>query len=102
MAAAALLVVGVVVTLLCCLGAMAMRSVFDRLHFVGPAALFGGSAIAAAVALDSSFSQSGLKAILIVIVMIWISPITAHVTARAERIRRFGSLDLQPGEEMEG
>ena len=53
-----LLGLGVLLELVACLGIVAMRGVYDRLHFTGLTTL-GAAAIAAAVLVDDSFSMIG-------------------------------------------
>ena len=59
----ALLALGVGVELVCCVGVLAMRDAYDRLHFTGPASTLGPLAIAAAVILEESLWPAGLKAL---------------------------------------
>jgi multisubunit Na+/H+ antiporter MnhG subunit len=56
-AVAVLLMLGVGVELLACLGVMVMTSAYDRLHFTAPATTIGPLAIAAAVIIEESLSQ---------------------------------------------
>jgi monovalent cation/proton antiporter MnhG/PhaG subunit len=99
--AAILLALGVGIELLCCLGLLVMDTVFDRLHYVGPAAALGPIAIAGAVLLEEGISTAGLKAILIAVVLVGIGPVVTHATARAARVRRFGHWQPQPDEHVE-
>ena len=93
-----LLVLGVGVELLCCLGVLVMRGVYDRLHYTGPASV-GAILIAAAVVVREGLSQQlGVKAILIAAVLLVVSPILVHVTGRAARLRERGELQAQTHE----
>ena len=95
---AVLLILGVGVELICCLGVLVMRGVYDRLHYTGPAS-FGAVLIAAAVVIrEGFFSQIGAKAILIAIVLLIVSPVLVHVTGRAARLRERGELQAQSHE----
>ncbi|HEU5200609.1 MAG TPA: monovalent cation/H(+) antiporter subunit G [Ktedonobacterales bacterium] len=96
-----LLALGVGIELLSCLGLLVMNNVFDRLHYVGPAATLGPIAIAGAVLLEEGISTAGLKAILIAVVLVGVGPIVTHATARAARVRQFGQWQAQPGEHIE-
>lgn len=100
-AADALLVIGVGIELMCCLGILVMRDVFDRLHYLGPATVLGPVFIAAAVVLEEALSTAGIKAILIAGVLLSTGPVLTHATARAARIRRYGAWEAQPGEDVE-
>lgn len=96
-----LLALGVGIELLSCLGLLVMDTVFDRLHYVGPAAALGPIAIAGAVLLEEGISTAGLKAILIAVVLVGIGPVVTHATARAARVRRFGQWQARPDEDIE-
>ncbi len=95
---AVLLVLGVGIELVCCLGVLVMRGVYDRLHYTGPAS-FGAVLIAAAVVIrEGLLSQIGTKAVLIAAILLVVSPILVHVTGRAARLREHGELQAQPHE----
>ncbi len=95
---AVLLILGVGIELVCCLGVLVMRGVYDRLHYTGPAS-FGAVLIAAAVVIrEGVFSQIGAKAVLIAVVLLVVSPVLVHATARAARLRERGELQAQPNE----
>jgi monovalent cation/proton antiporter MnhG/PhaG subunit len=95
---AVLLILGVGIELVCCLGVLVMRGVYDRLHYTGPAS-FGAVLIAAAVVIrEGLLSQIGAKAVLIAVVLLVVSPVLVHVTARAARLRERGELQAQPNE----
>jgi monovalent cation/proton antiporter MnhG/PhaG subunit len=89
--ATVLLVFGVGVELACCFGVLAMRGVYDKLHYTAPATTLGAIAIAAAVVLRESVVQYGIKAILVALALLITNPAVSHATARAARIRRFGA-----------
>lgn len=100
-AAAALLVVGVSVELLCCLGLLVMDDVYDRLHYLGPAVTIGPAAIAAAVVLQEALSTAGIKALLITAVLAGTGPVLTHVAARVARLREHGQWEPRPDESIE-
>ena len=95
-----LLWVGVLLELLSCLGMVVMRSVYDRLHFSGPAVL-GLVLIAAAVVVQKSFSLVGDKALLIAAFMILAAPVVTHTIARAARVVQRGEWRLGEDEQFE-
>jgi monovalent cation/proton antiporter MnhG/PhaG subunit len=95
-----LLALGVGVELIACLGVVAMRDVYDRLHFLAPSAL-GGILIAAAVLVREGPSMIGLKGLLLAAFLLATSPILAHVTSRAARINQNGDWMPQRGERIE-
>lgn len=86
---AILLVAGVAIELLCCLGVMVMRGAFARLHYGAPAGI-GALLLGLAVLLRQGFSLIGDKALLIGVFVLLTSPVLAHVTARAAHIRARG------------
>ena len=89
---ALLLVVGVASQLLACAGVVAMRSVYDRLHYTAPTVL-GVVAIAAAVLVREGFSLIADKGLLLAALMVVASPVIVQAMARAARISQHGSLD---------
>lgn len=95
---AVLLVLGVGIELICCLGVLVMRGVYDRLHYTGPAS-FGAVLLAAAIVIREGFlSQISTKAILTAVVLLVVSPALVHVTGRAARLREHGELQAQSNE----
>ena len=96
----ALLVLGVGAEVLACLGVLAMRDAFDRLHYVAPSTL-GAILIAAAVWIRSGPSFIALKAALLAAFLLVASPALAHGTARAARIATSGDWRRRRGEGIE-
>jgi multicomponent Na+:H+ antiporter subunit G len=86
---AALLVVGVAIELLCCIGVLVMRGPYARLHYTAPAGV-GALLIAIAVVVRQGFSLIGNKALLLAVFILLTAPVLSHVTARAARIRELG------------
>ena len=78
----------VVAELLCCVGLVAMRTVYDRLHYTMAASAVPPFLVAAAVIVEEAWTQPGINALLIAIVLFLVSPVIAHATARAARTRR--------------
>jgi multicomponent Na+:H+ antiporter subunit G len=99
---AALLVVGVGVTLASCVGVLVMRDAYDRLHYTAPATTIAPLAIAAAIVLQEGLSAAGIKALLVAMALLVTNPVLTHATARAARIREFGEWAVQEGEEVKG
>jgi multicomponent Na+:H+ antiporter subunit G len=95
-----LLWLGVGLELLACLGLMAMRNVFDRLHFGSPAAL-GLVLIALSVLVDKDFSMIGDKALLIAAMVLVGSPLATHAIGRTARILERGDWRLGEEEDVE-
>ena len=88
--AGGLLAAGVGIQLLSCLGLLVARTTFDRLHLVAPATVLGAPLVCAAVLVNESFSQGGIKAIIVAVVLVLANPVLVHVTARAARVRERG------------
>jgi monovalent cation/proton antiporter MnhG/PhaG subunit len=96
----ALLALGVGLEVIACVGLVAMRDVYDRLHYVGPSVL-GAVLVAAAVWTRQGPSFIGLKAALLAAFLLVASPALAHGTARAARISRLGDWRVQADERIE-
>jgi multicomponent Na+:H+ antiporter subunit G len=92
----ALLAFGVAVELACCLGVLVMDDAYDKLHYLGPAAIVGPLAVATAVVITESFSQAGIKALLTAGLLIVASPVLSHATARALYIRQRDHIEPGP------
>jgi len=90
------LVVGVAVELACCLAVLVMEDAYDKLHYLGPAAIVGPLAVAAAVVVREAFSEAGIKALLTAALLIVASPVLSHATARALYIRRRDHIETNP------
>jgi multisubunit Na+/H+ antiporter MnhG subunit len=87
--AAVLLVTGCALEVIAVLGAIAMRDVLDRLHYVGLAS-YGALLCGVAILVRQSFSVIGDKALLTGVLLAFLGPALVHVTARALRIRAHG------------
>ena len=96
----ALLGCGVSLEVIAALGLLAMRDVYDRLHYVGPAAL-GAPLVAAAVWVYEGPSQIALEATVVAVIVLVVSPALAHGTARAARISEHGDWRPQAEEGIE-
>ncbi|MFZ0044022.1 MAG: monovalent cation/H(+) antiporter subunit G [Solirubrobacteraceae bacterium] len=88
-AAVILLVAGGLLELLAVVGLCAMRSAYDRLHFVGLAG-FGALLIGVSVVVRESFSLIGDKALLVGAVLVFAGPIMVQSTLRSLLIREHG------------
>ena len=95
---AALLIAGVAIELLCCLGVLVMRDPYARLHYTAPAGV-GALLIAIAVVVRQGFSLIGNKALLLALFVLVSAPVLSHVTARAARIRELGDVIEPPRDE---
>jgi monovalent cation/proton antiporter MnhG/PhaG subunit len=91
---------GVSLEVVAALGLLVMRDVYDRLHYIGPAAL-GAPLVAAAVWVYEGPSQIALEATVVAVIVLAFSPALAHGTARAARISEHGDWRPQPDEGLE-
>jgi multicomponent Na+:H+ antiporter subunit G len=95
-----LLVVGVAVELLAVLGLVVMRDVYDRLHYVGLAG-FGALLVGISILVREGFSLIGDKALLTGVIVVVLSPVLVHATARSFRVRERGEWSEGIGEPTE-
>ena len=102
LAVTALLVLGVAVTLLSCLGVLVRRDASVRRHYTTAAAVVAPVAIASAVVLQERLSAAGIKAVLVALVLAFTNPVLGHATARAARIRAFGEWTIREDEREGG
>lgn len=86
-AVSALLAAGVVVEILAVVGTLVLRSTLDRAHMLGPAAILGPLLIVAAIVVHEHTSPLGVKALLVLVVLWFASPVLGHATARATVLR---------------
>ena len=88
-AATVLLFLGVALELFAVLGMAVMRSVYDRLHYVGLAG-YGGLLIAISILVRESWSLIGDKALATGAALVLIGPVLVHTTLRSLRTRERG------------
>ena len=92
----ALLTFGVAVELACCVGVLVMEDALDKLHYIGPAAIFGPLAIAFAIVIREALSQAGIKSLLTAGLLVIVNPVLTHAIGRALYIRRRDHLEPEP------
>jgi multicomponent Na+:H+ antiporter subunit G len=92
-----LLALGTGTMVLSAVGVLAMRSIYDRLHYVGSASV-GAALVCIAVTVRESFSLIGNKTLLIAFFLLVSGPVLVHATARAARIRERGSWSVDERE----
>ena len=76
---------GVGCQIVCCLGLLVMRDVFDRLHYAGAGTTLGPIFIGAAILIRESVSAGGLETIATVAFVFLLNPVLTIATARAAR-----------------
>jgi monovalent cation/proton antiporter MnhG/PhaG subunit len=84
-----LLTAGVGIELLAVIGVAAMRDVYDRLHYVGLAG-FGALLVGISILVRESWSLIGDKALATGLLLVLLSPVMVHATARSFRTRELG------------
>jgi monovalent cation/proton antiporter MnhG/PhaG subunit len=94
-AVAVLLAVACASVVLTALGVLFSRNVYERLHYLAPAATVGVVAVAAAVVTREGVQQAGIKAVLAAVVLFLMNPILTHATARAARVHQQGYWEQQ-------
>lgn len=87
--ATVLLVAGAAIEMVAVLGLCALRSPYDRLHYVG-LVTFGALLIAVAIVFREGFSLIGDKALLVGAVLLATGPVLVHTTMRSLLIRKHG------------
>lgn len=85
-----LLGIGVACTVLSSLALLIMKDLYERLHYLSPPATISVICFTVAVIADKHLSQAGIKALLIMVVLLAMNAVLTHATARAARIRQFG------------
>jgi multisubunit Na+/H+ antiporter MnhG subunit len=88
-AALVCLIAGGLLELLAVLGLCVMRSVYDRLHYVGLAG-FGALLVCVSVVVQQSFSLIGDKSLLVGATLVLTGPILVQSTTRSLLIRERG------------
>ena len=85
-----LLAGGATIEVLAVIGVSTMRDAYDRLHYVGLAG-FGALLVGVAILVHRGFSLIGDKALLVGVLLVTLSPVLVHTTARSFRTRERGN-----------
>jgi multicomponent Na+:H+ antiporter subunit G len=80
----------VAIVLLSSMGVLVMRGVYDKLHFVTPAALVAPILVMLAVLVHAGFSATSAETFLALLFMVIAGPFLTHATVRAARVREKG------------
>jgi monovalent cation/proton antiporter MnhG/PhaG subunit len=86
------LILGVGCQLICCLGVVAMRTVFDRLHYAGAGTTLGPLLIGAAVLVRQTTSGAGIETFVTMALLVLLGPGVVLATARAARRSELGQI----------
>ncbi|MBO0776465.1 MAG: monovalent cation/H(+) antiporter subunit G [Actinobacteria bacterium] len=89
-AADVLLGLAAAVVVISSLGVLVMRDVYQKLHFVSPAALVSPVLVTLAVWLHLGNRETTVQAVLALLFMLMAGPFLTHATIRAARIRQTG------------
>lgn len=84
-----LLGIGVASAVLSSIALLVMKDLYERMHYLSPPATITIICFTAAVLVDKHFSQAGIKAVIIMVVLLFMNAILTHATARAARTRQF-------------
>ena len=76
-------------------GVLVMGDVYQKIHFVTPAALVAPVLVTLAVFVHAGFSATTTEALIVLLFMVIAGPFLSHATMRAARIREKG--DWRPG-----
>lgn len=90
---------GVLVMWLSSVGVWAMGTVFDRLHYLGPASTFGTLLLGVALVISTGASTDGWKGLFAMLLFAVVSPLSTHAIALAARTRTFGGFTILHDEE---
>ncbi len=85
-----LLGLGAATTALSAIAVATRKDFYESLHYLSPPATLGTACFTLAVLLDKRFSQTGIKALIVCVVLLFMNAILTHATARAARVRQFG------------
>jgi monovalent cation/proton antiporter MnhG/PhaG subunit len=91
-----LLAVAVVVALICAVALLAMRDFFEKLHYMAAVAAVSGLSVLIAVVIKEGAGQAAIKMSLILVLLLIMNAVVTHATARAARIRTFGTWSADP------
>jgi monovalent cation/proton antiporter MnhG/PhaG subunit len=75
---------------ICCIGLVAMKDLYERLHYMSTVSTISIGCVLAAVVIEQGWGQAAIKTSLIVLVMLIMNAVLTHATARAARIRTLG------------
>src|SRR5881392_4074572 len=95
-----LLALAVVLELACCIGVLAMRGTFDRLHYAAAGTTVPAFLVLAAVLVREHVSAGGLQGIAAVAILFLLNPVVVTATARAARRIDYGDVSALPEEKV--
>lgn len=78
------------IVLVSSVGVLVMRGVYDKLHFVTPAALVAPALVTLAVLVHAGLSATTTETLLALLFLMIAGPFLSHATIRAARVREKG------------
>jgi multicomponent Na+:H+ antiporter subunit G len=90
-----LLAVGIAAVALGCVGVLAAKETFLRLHYLGPASSLGAPLIIAALMVDAGLSTLAIKLVLIGVLLVGSGAVTMAAFGRATAQRQ-GLVETDP------
>jgi multicomponent Na+:H+ antiporter subunit G len=78
------------IVLVSSVGVLVMRDVYDKLHFVTPAALVAPALVTLAVLVHAGLSATTTETLLALLFLMIAGPFLSHATIRAARVREKG------------
>jgi len=78
------------IVLVSSVGVLVMRGVYDKLHFVTPAALVAPALVTLAVLVHAGLSATTTETLLALLFLMIAGPCLSHATIRAARVREKG------------
>lgn len=98
----AVLLGGVVLTSwLGVIGMLRMRDNYQALHYLSLPATLGSILLTVAVFVETGFSNTAFKVLLICGALLAVNSVVTHATARAFRTRELGHWEPRPGDPVE-
>lgn len=95
-----LLGLAVVIVLISVVGILAMRDVYQRIHYLTPISMVAPVLVAVAVTVKSGWSENTGETWIALGLVVLVSPFLSHATMRAARIREHGDWKVSDAVEM--
>ncbi|MBV8205689.1 MAG: monovalent cation/H(+) antiporter subunit G [Acidobacteria bacterium] len=88
--------IAVVTALICCLGLALMKDFFEKLHYMSTVCTVSSFFVLLAVVLKEGAGQAAIKMALIFVALLIMNAVLTHASARAARVRTFGTWLADP------
>ncbi len=90
------LALAVIIALICCLGLAVMPDPYEKMHYMATVSTISGFFVLVAVVIKEGAGQAAIKTSLILILLLIMNAVLTHATARAARVRTFGTWIANP------